>query len=191
MIADTERSLTMYIENTIHENATLTEVIIDQTNRALWEVKNVIACVPENLWNRDYCEMPLYKHIYHMLHSLDRWYINPNDPDYNEPKIHIPDLNNLDAVTDKKISFDEINDYYLSIEKKIKDYLLNLSDKDLYEIPLGCKHNKFKLILGQFRHLHTHMGMIMGWIIESTRKWPTILGLERPIPVDGNYNKFC
>ena len=72
----------------------LTENIIDQTNRALWEVWNVIDCVPEDLWSREYCEMPLYKHIYHMLHSLDLWFINPNDKSYQEPEIHIKDLNN-------------------------------------------------------------------------------------------------
>ena len=76
----------------------LSSVIKDQTDRALWEVWNIIDCVPEELWSREYCEMPLYKHIYHMLHSLDLWYINPKASDYCEPEIHVPDLNNLDVV---------------------------------------------------------------------------------------------
>ena len=49
----------------------LCEIIRDEANRALWEVHNTIECVPDQLWNKFYCEMPMWKHIYHMLHSLD------------------------------------------------------------------------------------------------------------------------
>lgn len=34
------------------------EIIQEQTIRALWEVRNVIDCVPDELWNREYCGMP-------------------------------------------------------------------------------------------------------------------------------------
>lgn len=74
----------------------LNEIIEYQTKRALWEVKNVIDCVPDSLWNKEYCDMPLWKHIYHMLHSLDLWFINPRDKHYCEPSIHSENLNNLD-----------------------------------------------------------------------------------------------
>lgn len=56
----------------------LIDIIEEQTNRALWEVKNVIECVPDDLWEKTYCDMPCWKHIYHMLHSFDRWYMNPS-----------------------------------------------------------------------------------------------------------------
>lgn len=32
---------------------TQNEIIADQTKRALWEVKNVIDCVPDSLWNKE------------------------------------------------------------------------------------------------------------------------------------------
>ena len=169
----------------------LTMVIKNQTDRALWEVKNVIDCVPDELWSREYCEMPLYKHIYHMLHSLDLWYINPNDPSYREPDIHIDSLNDLDAKTERFITRTEINDYYTAVKNKITAYTNFLNDGMLNERPVDCSYSKFELILAQFRHLHTHMGMIMGFIIEATGQWPTVLGLERPIPEGNDYNKFC
>ena len=169
----------------------LSSVIKDQTDRALWEVWNIIDCVPEELWSREYCEMPLYKHIYHMLHSLDLWYINPKASDYCKPEIHVPDLNNLDVVTDRFISKSKISDYYDAIKDKITAYTNFLDDTMLSERPADCPYSKFELILAQFRHLHTHMGMIMGFIIEATEQWPTVLGLERPIPQDDNYEKFC
>ncbi len=37
---------------------TLVEIIEEQTGRALWEVRNLIDSVPDQLWNKEYCEMP-------------------------------------------------------------------------------------------------------------------------------------
>ena len=176
------------INSCIKQN-TLIEIIEDQTTRALWEVRNVIDCVPDELWNRNYCEMPCWKHIYHMLHSLDLWYINPRDENFCEPDIHEKDLNNLDVISKKSLSREEINDYLKSIEKKLKEYISSLTDRELLECPVGCEYCKFTLILAQFRHLQSHMGMIMGFIIDDTGLWPNVLGLEKPFP-NGEYDKY-
>lgn len=53
--------------------------------------------------------MPCCKHIYHMLYSLDLWFINPRDKEYTEPNIHERDLNNLDVISSKHLSREEIN----------------------------------------------------------------------------------
>lgn len=139
----------------------LIDVITSQTAKALWEVKNVIDCVPEELWDKCYCEMPMWQHIYHTLHSLDMWYINPYD-----------------------------NNYYNDIKIKIDEYLSELSDDSLLEKPTDCAYNRFTLILAQFRHLHTHMGMIMGFIIDDTGLWPRVISLRGDIPVNENYDKY-
>lgn len=171
------------------EQNNLIEIIDDQTKRALWEVKNVIDCIPNDYWNTIYCETPMWKHVYHMLHSLDLWFINPRDKEFQEPLIHIKDLNNLDVVSNIQISRDQINEYYNQIEAKIKNYIQELSDSDLLEKPNDCEYTKFTLILAQHRHLHSHMGMIMGFIIVDTGMWPRVVGLERPIP-NGEYSKY-
>lgn len=44
------------------------------------------------------------------------------------------------------------------------------------------------MILAQFRHLHTHMGMIMGFIIDDTGLWPRVAGLEGSIPTGNDYD---
>ena len=164
-------------------------VIEEQTKRALWEVKNVIDCVPNELWGKQYCEMPCWKHIYHMLHSLDLWYINPRDSGFCEPIIHEKDLNNLDVLSLKTLTREEINQYYADLEKKIKAYISQLTDTQLMEYPSNCEYCKFTLILAQFRHLHSHMGMIMGFVISDTGLWPRVLGLENPFPT-GEYSKY-
>lgn len=166
-----------------------TEIIEEQTKRALWEVKNVIDCVPDELWNKEYCEMPCWKHIYHMLHSLDLWYINPRDSSYQEPDIHEKDLNNLDVISSKVLSRENINQYFHYINNKIQLYVSELRDEQLMEYPLDSEYCRFNLILAQFRHLHSHMGMIMGFIIDDTGLWPRVLGLEAPFPI-GEYHKY-
>ncbi len=164
-------------------------IIAEQTKRAMWEVKNVIDCVPDDYWCKCYCEMPLWKHIYHMLHSLDLWFINPRDRNYKEPPMHEEDLNNLDAFTDKQLTRSEINNYLIHIENKIEHYLYNLNDSELLLKPDHCEYTRFTLILAQHRHLHTHMGMIMGFLVDDTQKWPRVLGLEGRFP-QGEYDKY-
>ncbi len=116
------------------------EIIREQTNRALWEVGNVIKCIPEDIWGKEYCGMPLWKHVYHMLHSLDLWFMNPNDTGFEEPGFHVKDLNNLDVVTEKEISREQIHDYFVCVERKIKRYIEELKDEELLESPEGCKY---------------------------------------------------
>ena len=37
------------------------------------------------------CDMPVWKHVYHMLHSCDQWFISPfeyeKEPDFHEPNL--------------------------------------------------------------------------------------------------------
>lgn len=156
------------------------DIIRDETNRALWEVKNVIECIPDSLWNQRYCEMPLWKHLYHMLHSLDQWYINPRV--YKQPAFHTEGLNNLDFESASPLSRETIEEYFAAVRKKITEYDDSLTDELLLEKPERCEWSRFELILAQHRHLHSHMGIIMGFLIDGTGKWPKVLGLEHPIP---------
>ena len=168
---------------------TYVDIITEQTKRALWEVKNVIDCVPDECWCKEYCEMPLWKHIYHMLHSLDLWFVNPRDYNFKEPFIHEKDLNNLDVVSNKQLARNEINTYINQIRAKIEQYMNVINDSELLLRPDNCEYTRFTLILSQYRHLHTHMGMIRGFIVDDTNQWPRVLGLEGKFP-QGEYNKY-
>ena len=108
---------------------------------------------------------------------------------YGYDIVEPPMFEYIDVFTDKKISRDEINQYYTQIAGKIKKYLSETNDNELLLMPDNCEYSRFTLILAQYRHLHSHMGMIMGFIIEDTGMWPRVVGLERPIPVEP-YNKF-
>lgn len=115
------------------------------------------------------------------------WYINPRK--YSEPPFHIKDLNNLDVYTNKTLSRNELKHYYQSIQKKINQYLNSLTDDILLTKPENCEWTRFTLILAQHRHLHSHIGMLMGFIIAETGLWPRVIGLEDDIPT-GDYNLY-
>lgn len=158
---------------------TYTEIIKDQTNRSISSLANVISCIDNEDWDRAYCRMPIWKHIYHTLHSLDQWYINPHD--YLEPSFHEPNLNNLDVKTDKTLTRQHIEDYLNTVNAKILYYLSNLTEEMLLEQPPNCSFTRFHLILAQHRHLDMHIGMLMGFMIADTGKWPWITGIDTPL----------
>lgn len=122
------------------------------------------------------CGMPIWKHCYHTLHSLDQWYINPYD--YTEPPFHEDKLNSLDYLDEngKVLTREELTEYFKTIQTKIINYLDNLSDEDLYEIPKDCKYNRLEHVLGQFRHFHCHMGNINAAAMLTRNQWPRVVG---------------
>lgn len=121
------------------------------------------------------CDMPIWKHCYHALHSLDQWYINPYD--YTEPHFHKDKLNSLDYIDDEIVlTREQLIEYFKSIQVKILDYLDGLNDEDLYEIPKDCKYNRLEHVIGQFRHFHCHMGNINAAKMVTENKWPRVVG---------------
>lgn len=153
------------------------------TDRALWETENLLRCIPDALWNKRYDELPMWKYVYHTLYSMDRWYINPCDPEYKDPSFHEPELASLNDIPDKDVlSREQMLEYFARIRRKIGAYIIELEDDRLTEMPEGCDMSRFRLILGQFRHWHRHMGLIYGFIVEDTGKWPYVLNMNGKYP---------
>lgn len=154
------------------------------TERALWETENLIKCIPDALWNKRYDELPMWKYLYHTLYSMDRWFINPKAPDYRPPLFHTEGLNDLNEVPGELqiVSRASMERYFSQIKEKILLYLDMLSDDDLAKCPEGCEYTRFRLILGQIRHWHRHMGLVYGFLVEDTGKWPYVLNMEGEYP---------
>lgn len=161
------------------------------TQRAIWETENLMECIPSELWNMSYDGIPMWKYLYHMLYSMDRWYINPNDPEYHDPEFHISGLADLNVIPqDEVLSKDQLRVYFNNIKAKIKNYINILQDNELSDIPAGCDMTRFRLILGQFRHWHRHMGIIYGFIIEDAGKWPYVLNMIGKYPSEPMPNYY-
>jgi hypothetical protein len=159
-------------------NRKLVEIITEQTTILLYNINTTIQTC-----DLDYvlCEMPVWKHLYHLLHSLDRWFINPER--YDEPSFHEPNLNSLNIKSSRILTRNELIEYFNLIKIKINEYLSTLTDEMLSEKPGGCTYTRLALILGQYRHLCCHIGNINCTTIIETGKWPRVVGL------DGNFTK--
>ena len=125
--------------------------------------------------------MPLWKHAYHLLHSTDRWFINPAR--FEEPPFHAPGLNSLDdRVFEPHLSREDLLAYCAAIREKVLTYILSITDEQWVEQwtqkPEGCEFARLELVLGQFRHVYSHMGNINAVTMQRTGKWPRVIGLD-------------
>lgn len=41
------------------------------TDRALWETENLMKCIPNELWDKRYDGIPMWKFLYHTLYSME------------------------------------------------------------------------------------------------------------------------
>ncbi len=156
-------------------NEQMLAAIRKNTRKSIWSLKNAIGCIPDDMWGTLYCGTPLYKHVYHTLYSLDRWYISPNV--YTEPNIHADGLNDLNTPAKEYLSRDTLNGYADQVEAKINTYIDCLTEETLKDRPDDCAYTRFELILAQHRHLDMHIGMLMGFVIAKAGRWPKVLGM--------------
>lgn len=158
-------------------SSSLVEIITIQINVLFQNVQITLDEITDMQSVPKLSDMPIYKHVYHMLHSLDQWFTNPNR--VIEPDFHVDNLNSLFVSSQKILTKEELQNYFISIREKINSYLAELTDGDLSSKPDGCKFSRLSLILGQFRHLSYHVGLIHSFIREKTGKWPAFKGLSQ------------
>jgi uncharacterized damage-inducible protein DinB len=111
---------------------------------------------------------PIGEQVYHLLHSLDQWLINPYH--YEEPPQQ-PQPSSKQALVD----------YSRMVQAKITDFLGTLDDQALSEYPKDCTFTRLELILGQHRHLMYHIGLIHGCLRSQTGHSPKFIGLSDPV----------
>lgn len=73
----------------------LIEVITEQTRTLFGNIQETFDAISNDQKNKLIIDAPLWKHIYHMLHSLDQWFINPylyDNPDFHEYGIDISSI---------------------------------------------------------------------------------------------------
>jgi hypothetical protein len=147
----------------------LRNVLIDQTDILFENIEDTIAEINESqLYDKNICNWELGYQIFHFLHSLDKWFINPAE--YKEQEFISVDKNNY--------SKNELLEYFAFIKMKIFNYLKELNTDSLESSPAGCQFNKLTLILGQYRHLMYHIGYLHACLKINTGEAPKYIGLE-------------
>ena len=127
------------------------------------------------------------RYIFHNLHSMDRFFINPIGYVYKgEELFGIPE--NLSVISTKRagyepdtsivISREQLLDYLGYVKAKINSYFDSLKAEELTQKPEGCEYTRLELILAQFRHMMWHTGLSSGITFEATGEWNEFTGLS-------------
>jgi hypothetical protein len=124
-------------------------------------------------WQADICGAPVWRYLYHTIHSCDKFFVNPTR--YDEPDFHVAGIDWPDHKLETVLTREQIEGYYFTVRDKILAYLDGLADEQLAEIPDGCVMSRVELILSQFRHMYAHIGIINGVTIAATGRYPRIV----------------
>ncbi|MGN0596667.1 MAG: hypothetical protein ACI4J1_04995 [Ruminiclostridium sp.] len=151
----------------------MTEIIKKQTEILLQNVRNALLTA-DLTQKADGVQNGRY--LYHTIHSLDKWFINPYD--YTEPRGFPKDFDKLDKEFDFTVSKEQLSDYFDRVSAKITDYLSEITAEMLTEKPPDCKYTRLELILGQFRHAMCHVGIVMGMAMAEGKSCPQYVGLD-------------
>ncbi len=127
------------------------------------------------------------RYIFHYLHSMDRFFINPMNYVYEGEKLFgIPE--NLSVIDPKRegyekdtsivISRESLLSYFEHIKGKIDKYFETLTLPMLLEKPEGCEYTRLELILAQFRHMMWHVGVSSAITFASKSEWNEFTGLS-------------
>ena len=127
------------------------------------------------------------RYIFHYLHSMDRFFINPMNYVYEGEKLFgIPE--NLSVIDPKRagyesdssivISREQLLNYFEHVKNKIDAYFESLKYEDLLEKPDGCDYTRLELILAQFRHMMWHVGVSSAITFNSKKEWNAFTGLS-------------
>ena len=164
--------------------STLVKIIKDQTEILLKNLEVQINEAPlevmlDNVNNSRF--------LFHAIHSLDRYFINPHHYKYEvENLIGIDE--NLSIISESREGYDaapslvierqKLLEYFNFVKAKIFSYLDNLTDEQLAEKPEDCPHTKLALILGQYRHLMFHSGLSEAVNFDANGTWLEYTGFS-------------
>ena len=146
---------------------------------------NLITAIKTYDRNAPVCGAPAWRFVYHTIHSADKWFFNPYI--YDEPDFHEEGMDNPYKPCSVVLSDDDLLEYLDKVRKKTAAYLDTLNDDMLGEFPEKCDMSRLELILMQFRHISTHIGMLNGLTMEKTGKFPVYVTPRSLHRLDNGY----
>lgn len=147
--------------------------------QVLENIENLLTRIPENLYNKKISGYLIWKQIYHMLNSLERNFIDPNN--YTYPEFHEEKLNSLDYKSKRELDKKILEKYFKNIKKKVLNHLNYLDDNKILDIInfKNIKITKLDFILSQYIHIMWHIGYLYSCINIETGKYPEYIGLYK------------
>ncbi len=155
----------------------LTDSIKNQTKQIFQNIEILLEVIPPNEFETKKGGFKTWRHFYHLIHSLDKNFIEPNN--YTEPEFHKKNLNIIYLDDENKLTRDEIEKYYERVKDKIQKYINELDKETLdEEITFnGMNLTRMELILAQLRHVFYHIGYLHCCIKMEKGETPEYIGL--------------
>jgi len=160
----------------------LSDSIRNQTKQIFQNIEVLLEAIPANEFDSIKGGFKTWKHFYHLIHSLDKNFIDPGN--YVEPEFHKKNLNVIYMEDENKLSKEKIEKYYEHVKNKIQEYLNDLKDETLENkiIFNGMELTKIELILAQLRHIFYHVGYLHCCIKIEKGETPEYIGLYKAVP---------
>ncbi len=154
---------------------TIVQTIRLQTKVLLDNIQKTLDYCDDSLLQKSFSSWPICKQFYHMLHSLDEWFIDPTS--FVEPNIHQPYFRTAD-IGPQRLTKEQLSNYFMEICSRIDNYLSSLAFSLLQESAGKGNLTRLDLMLIQFRHVMHHIGYLHCAIRIETGESPTYIGFS-------------
>jgi len=160
----------------------LADSIRNQTRQIFQNIEILLEVIPADEFDAIKGGFKTWKHFYHLIHSLDRNFIDPGN--YVEPEFHKKNLNIIYLEDENKLTKDEIEKYYENVRNKVQKYLNELKEETIEDKVIfnGMELTKMELILAQLRHVFYHVGYLHCCIKIEKGETPEYIGLYKAAP---------
>jgi hypothetical protein len=160
----------------------LADSIKNQTIQIFQNIEILLDTIPENEFDSLKGGFKTWKHFYHLIHSLDKNFIDPSN--FVEPEFHKKNMNIIYLNDRNNLSKIEIENYYRNVKNKIQKYLNTLNNDTLEEeIYFNEMYlTKLELIMAQLRHIFYHIGYLHCCIKIEKGETPEYIGLYKVLP---------
>ena len=160
----------------------LADSIKNQTKQIFQNIEILLDSVPQNEFDEIKGGFKTWKHFYHLIHSMDKNFIDPGN--YEEPEFHKKNLDIIYLDDDNKLTKNDIEVYYNNVKNKIQKYINELNERTL-DVKIIFKEmnlTKLELILAQLRHIFYHIGYLHCCIKMEKGETPEYIGLYKVKP---------
>lgn len=157
------------------------QILEKQTDIILMNIDFTLSFIGNGLYDKRINGYIISKQLYHMLNSIDRIFIAPDN--YSYPDFHIEGLNSLDQQSESILDKQTLCDYFSSIKEKVSSYLKNMNDNKLLEevVCQEMKLTRFDLILAQMRHITWHLAYLHSCLKVETGNMPNYIGVNKDL----------
>jgi hypothetical protein len=162
----------------------LTDSVRNQSRQIFQNIEIVLDAMPAEEFSSRKGGFATWKHLYHLIHSLDKNFIDPSS--FAEPDFHRPNMDIIYLDTEPALTKSQVEAYYRAVRDKVQGYLEGLTDAKLEEVVSfrDLKLTRLELILAQLRHVFYHVGYLHCCLKMERGQTPEYIGIYKSKPIE-------